>query len=115
MSIEHEVATFLDRFAAGAAIEYQWILTTGFIGGRSFSMIRAQIGNDMMLCPVSAQHTLETGQVILSDMANVAAKALNLSVSAREVVFCAADDMEMAAPKVRARLLTLCRLATRKD
>lgn len=103
--IDQELLYFFNRFAAWAAVEYEWMLTAT---GRIRAII--DVEEEEMMCPVSAQFTLETGCVTLDDMANIAATAFDLSIPAREVIFCAADNMDHASKKVRTRLLTLCRL-----
>ena len=90
---------FLDRFAAGAAGEYHW---TVLPDGRLRAAL--DVENEMAMCPVSAQYTLETGIITVDDMANIAATWFGLSVPIREQLFMASDGIGDAHQPYRHRL-----------
>lgn len=103
--IDPQIADWLVRFAAGAGTLYEWRVTQS---GRLRAYLR-----DISMCPITGQHTLETGQE--TGLGSACTVALRYGWTAEQAmqVIGAADRMlatHGSRAEIRARLLRICRV-----
>jgi hypothetical protein len=118
------IETWFTRFAAGAGTLFEWRLEGGCIVARlavdpNAEILREEYGIEsiqFLMCPITAQATLEEGKVYLAEKYAEAAKRQGLGGFDGDAIGYAADhigfDREEAvlyAP-IRERLLRICHL-----
>lgn len=109
-----EIDSWLTRFAAGAGTAYQWHYQRyrDKLGNTVVTchMLRAAIDDDTRMCPLSANETYESGEILDEGLPDTAARRQGLTVYECRVVVNAADGVLGHDAEIRERLRRICRL-----
>jgi hypothetical protein len=109
-----DLETWLTRFAAGAGTLFEWQLDESRIVARLIAdPNEASLMFEEDMCPITAQATLETGELYPSLSFAEAAEQQGLSDKDMNTIISVADyswRLDLYKVRLRARLLHICHL-----